>query len=158
MYTLEKVLKFRKDPLTQISFMDEALKVSHSVGSSSSLLPLIAFGSDSPWVVGGRHLMIDRVISFGRHCRQRWKHRPRKLLAVSSSTTRSPIHRIVSYIYMTVISASSFIQTNLSTNYPRLLRLFHDFFSKIAVHTDTVYTPHQQRFEHPVLGLKLKQF
>ncbi|GAA6054047.1 hypothetical protein JCM3770_001338 [Rhodotorula araucariae] len=40
--------------------------------------------------------------------------------------------------------ASSFIQTTLSTGYPRLLRLFQEFFSKIAVHTDTVYTLAQQ--------------
>ncbi|GAA6033903.1 hypothetical protein JCM8097_000395 [Rhodosporidiobolus ruineniae] len=39
---------------------------------------------------------------------------------------------------------STFIQTILSTGYPRLLRLFQEFFSKIAVHTDTVYTLTQQ--------------
>lgn len=32
----------------------------------------------------------------------------------------------------------------MSTSYPRLLRLFQEFFSKIAVHTDTVYTLAQQ--------------
>lgn len=32
----------------------------------------------------------------------------------------------------------------LSQGYPRLLRLFHQFFSKIAVHTDTIYTQTQQ--------------
>jgi hypothetical protein len=42
-------------------------------------------------------------------------------------------------------TASAFIQTTLSTGYPRLLRLFQEFFSKIAVHTDTVYTQTQQR-------------
>lgn len=41
-------------------------------------------------------------------------------------------------------AASSFIQTTLSTGYPRLLRLFQEFFSQIAVHTDTVYTLAQQ--------------
>ncbi|KAF8972928.1 Golgi transport complex subunit 5-domain-containing protein [Flammula alnicola] len=35
---------------------------------------------------------------------------------------------------------SSFLQQTISTGYPRLLRLFHDFFGKIAVHTDTVYS------------------
>lgn len=40
---------------------------------------------------------------------------------------------------------SSWLQQALSTGYPRLLRLFHDFFAKIAVHTDTVYTRDQQR-------------
>ena len=40
---------------------------------------------------------------------------------------------------------STFIQTTLSSGYPRLLRLFQEFFSTIAVHTDTVYTQTQQR-------------
>jgi hypothetical protein len=43
------------------------------------------------------------------------------------------------------VSASSWMQQALSTGYPRLLRLFHDFFAKIAVHTDTVYTRDHQR-------------
>lgn len=43
------------------------------------------------------------------------------------------------------LSASSWMQQALSTGYPRLLRLFHDFFAKIAVHTDTVYTRDHQR-------------
>lgn len=34
--------------------------------------------------------------------------------------------------------------------YPRLLRLFHEFFAKIAVHTDTVYTPNHQRSVLPL--------
>ncbi|GAA5937757.1 uncharacterized protein JCM15063_002108 [Sporobolomyces koalae] len=38
------------------------------------------------------------------------------------------------------VRSSTFVQTLLSTGYPRLLRLFQEFFSKIAVHTDTVYT------------------
>jgi conserved oligomeric Golgi complex subunit 5 len=37
------------------------------------------------------------------------------------------------------------MQQTLSTSYPRLLRLFHEFFAKIAVHTDTVYTQSHQR-------------
>ncbi|GAA5884930.1 hypothetical protein JCM3774_004581, partial [Rhodotorula dairenensis] len=43
-----------------------------------------------------------------------------------------------------LLPASTFIQSTLSTAYPRLLRLFQEFFSKIAVHTDTVYTLAQQ--------------
>ncbi|KIP10909.1 hypothetical protein PHLGIDRAFT_115048 [Phlebiopsis gigantea 11061_1 CR5-6] len=39
---------------------------------------------------------------------------------------------------------STFLQQTLSAGYPRLLRLFHSFFAKIAVHTDTVYTPNHQ--------------
>jgi hypothetical protein len=40
---------------------------------------------------------------------------------------------------------STFIQQTLSTGYPRFLRLFHEFFAKIAVHTDTVYSQTYQR-------------
>ena len=47
---------------------------------------------------------------------------------------------------LTSIAGSTFMQTMLSTGFPRLLRLFQEFFSKIAVHTDTVYTQAQQRF------------
>lgn len=37
------------------------------------------------------------------------------------------------------------MQQTLGNGYPRLLRLFHEFFAKIAVYTDTVYTSTQQR-------------
>ncbi|KAF5326012.1 hypothetical protein D9611_000129 [Ephemerocybe angulata] len=40
--------------------------------------------------------------------------------------------------------ASAFLQQTLVTGYPKLLRLFHQFFSRIAVHTDTVYTDTHQ--------------
>lgn len=40
---------------------------------------------------------------------------------------------------------SAFVQTTLGAGYPRLLRLFHDFFAKVAVHTDIVYTQAFQR-------------
>jgi len=36
------------------------------------------------------------------------------------------------------------MQQTLSTGFPRFLRLFHDFFAKISVHTDTLYTQHSQ--------------
>ena len=42
-------------------------------------------------------------------------------------------------------SGSSFLQQTLVGGYPRLLRIFHDFFGKIGVHTDTVYTDAYQR-------------
>ncbi|KIJ39463.1 hypothetical protein M422DRAFT_210357 [Sphaerobolus stellatus SS14] len=48
---------------------------------------------------------------------------------------------------------SSFLQQTLGTGYPRLLRLFHDFFAKIAVHTDTSYT---QNFQSPETVLVLR--
>lgn len=43
------------------------------------------------------------------------------------------------------LSASTFLQNSLSNGYPRLLRLFHEFFAKIAVHADTMYTSMVQR-------------
>ncbi|TDL26039.1 hypothetical protein BD410DRAFT_784062 [Rickenella mellea] len=39
---------------------------------------------------------------------------------------------------------STFLQQTLTTGYPRLLRLFHEFFIKVAVHTDSVYTQEKQ--------------
>ncbi|KAL5507113.1 hypothetical protein ACEPAH_6569 [Sanghuangporus vaninii] len=39
---------------------------------------------------------------------------------------------------------STFMQQTLSTGYPRLLRLFHELFAKIAVETDTTYTQEKQ--------------
>lgn len=41
---------------------------------------------------------------------------------------------------------STFLQQTLSTGYPRLLRYFHDFFGKIGVYTDTIYTDTYQRY------------
>jgi conserved oligomeric Golgi complex subunit 5 len=46
----------------------------------------------------------------------------------------------------------------LSAGYPRLLRLFHEFFSKIAVHTDTVYTATQQSGETVLVLRALSSF
>ncbi|KAH6914164.1 Golgi transport complex subunit 5-domain-containing protein [Coprinopsis sp. MPI-PUGE-AT-0042] len=40
--------------------------------------------------------------------------------------------------------ASPFLQQALVSGYPKLLRLFHQFFSRISVHTDTVYSDSQQ--------------
>ncbi|KAI0279355.1 Golgi transport complex subunit 5-domain-containing protein [Russula aff. rugulosa BPL654] len=48
---------------------------------------------------------------------------------------------------------STFLQQTLSSGYPKLLRLFHDFFSKIAAHTDTVYT-HERQSPETVLVLR----
>ncbi|BEJ14338.1 hypothetical protein CspHIS471_0401050 [Cutaneotrichosporon sp. HIS471] len=49
--------------------------------------------------------------------------------------------------------SNGWLQQALSNGYPRLLRLFHDFFAKIAVHTDTVYTRETQSPE-AVLALR----
>ncbi|GAA5957719.1 hypothetical protein JCM3765_003744 [Sporobolomyces pararoseus] len=43
-----------------------------------------------------------------------------------------------------LVKTSNFLQNLFSTGYPKLLRLFQEFFSKISVHTDTVYTLNQQ--------------
>jgi len=53
---------------------------------------------------------------------------------------------------------SSFVQQTLSSGYPRLLRLFHSFFAKIAVHTDTVYTQTQQSPETIIVLRALSNF
>ncbi|KZO99399.1 hypothetical protein CALVIDRAFT_553311 [Calocera viscosa TUFC12733] len=53
---------------------------------------------------------------------------------------------------------STFLQQTLSTSYPRFLRLFHDFFAKIAVHTDTVYTLSQQSPETVLILRSISQF
>lgn len=48
---------------------------------------------------------------------------------------------------------SPFIQQTLSQGYPRLLRLFHQFFATISVHTDTLYT-HTTQSPETVLVLR----
>ncbi|KAG5637228.1 hypothetical protein H0H81_005350 [Sphagnurus paluster] len=89
-YTLEKVLKLKKDTVTQALFLDEAMKVLENKPSATF------------WTSLGR--------SLEKHARDSAK-------------------------------SSTFLQQTLSTGYPKLLRLFHEFFAKIAVHTDTVYGP-----------------
>ncbi|KAH8993456.1 Golgi transport complex subunit 5-domain-containing protein [Lactarius akahatsu] len=92
-YTLEKVLKLKKDPVSQIVFLDEAMKVLENKPSSTF------------WAALARSL---------------------------EKQTRDGAKN------------STFLQQTLSSGYPKLLRLFHEFFSKIAVHTDTVYTQARQ--------------
>lgn len=53
---------------------------------------------------------------------------------------------LLTTFFVCLFPDSGFIQQTLTAGYPRLLRLFHQFFSKISVHTDTVYTQNQQRF------------
>ena len=54
--------------------------------------------------------------------------------------------------------SSTFLQQSLSTNYPKLLRLFHSFFAKIAVQTDTVYSSTQQSPETVLVLRALSNF
>lgn len=92
-YTLERVLRLKKDPATQSTFLEEALKVLENKPTSTF------------WGTLSRALE--------KNCKDAAK-------------------------------GSTFIQQTLSTGYPRFLRLFHEFFAKIAVHTDTVYAQQQQ--------------
>ncbi|KAM0751898.1 hypothetical protein T439DRAFT_325092 [Meredithblackwellia eburnea MCA 4105] len=92
-YTLEKVLKMKKDQNTQMSFLDEAMSV---LDNKPSLMFWTTLSS-----------------SFEKQAKDS-------------------------------VRTSTFIQTTLSSGYPRLLRLFQEFFSTISVHTDTVYTLAQQ--------------
>jgi hypothetical protein len=63
-------------------------------------------------------------------------------------------------LFLNQFSGSTFLQQTLSQGYPRFLRLFQDFFARIALHTDTVYTETQQRYtslsETPLCSLHFK--
>ncbi|KAI0250167.1 Golgi transport complex subunit 5-domain-containing protein [Lactifluus subvellereus] len=106
-YTLEKVLKLKKDPISQIVFLDEAMKVLESKPSTTF------------WAALARSL---------------------------EKQTRDGAKN------------STFLQQTLSSGYPKLLRLFHDFFSKIAVHTDTVYSQDRQSPETVLVLRALSTF
>ncbi|KAN0090816.1 Golgi transport complex subunit 5 domain containing protein [Tylopilus felleus] len=106
-YTLEKVLNLKKDPLSGVSFLDEALKAID--GKPSTIF----------WTSLGK--------SLDKYARDAAK-------------------------------GSSFLQQTLSSGYPKLLRLFHEFFATIAVHTDTVYTPSYQSPETILILRALSTF
>lgn len=106
-YTLEKVLKLKKDSTTQRSFLDDVMKVLENKPSSTF------------WSSLGR--------SLEKYARDAAK-------------------------------GSTFLQQTLSSGYPKLLRLFHEFFAKIAVHTDTVYTQSQQSPETVLVLRSLSTF
>ncbi|TFK44558.1 Golgi transport complex subunit 5-domain-containing protein [Crucibulum laeve] len=92
-YTLEKVLKIKKDTTTQVIFLDEAMKVLENTPSATF-----------------------------------WTSLAQSLEKNSRDSA----------------NGSTFVQQTLGIGYPRLLRLFHEFFAKITVHTDTVYTDSYQ--------------
>lgn len=106
-YTLEKVLKLKKDPVSQIVFLDEAMKVLENKPSTTF------------WAALARAL---------------------------EKQTRDGAKN------------STFLQQTLSSGYPKFLRLFHEFFSKIAVHTDTVYTQARQSPETVLVLRALSTF
>ncbi|KZT65969.1 hypothetical protein DAEQUDRAFT_813938 [Daedalea quercina L-15889] len=106
-YALENVLKLKKDPMTQVVFLDEAMKTLESKPSTFF------------WNALGR--------SLEKHAKDAAK-------------------------------GSSFLQQTLSSGYPRLLRLFHSFFAKIAVQTDTIYTQTYQSPETIIVLRSLSNF
>ncbi|EIM81196.1 uncharacterized protein STEHIDRAFT_86486 [Stereum hirsutum FP-91666 SS1] len=106
-YTLEKVLKVKKDPISQVLFLDEAMKLLEN-------RPSFTF-----WAALGRAL---------------------------EKQTRDASRN------------STFMQQTLGNGYPRLLRLFHEFFAKIAVYTDTVYSVTQQSPETILILRALSTF
>ncbi|GAB1524419.1 hypothetical protein RhiTH_007573 [Rhizoctonia solani] len=112
-YNLEKVLKHKKDPISQSSFLDEAMTASTTVIVLENR-PTTAF-----WSALAR--------SLDKHSKEAAK-------------------------------ASTFLQQTLSTGYPRFLRLFHDLFAKIAMHTDTIYTSNQQSPETVIVLRSVSAF
>ncbi|KAI0329225.1 hypothetical protein GY45DRAFT_1325329 [Cubamyces sp. BRFM 1775] len=106
-YTLEKVLRVKRDPVTDVVFLDEAMKVLENKPSTTF------------WASLGK--------SLEKQARDAAK-------------------------------GSTFLQQTLCAGYPRLLRLFHSFFTKIAVHTDTVYTQSQQSPETVIVLRALSNF
>ncbi|KAG8858013.1 hypothetical protein FRB96_005504 [Tulasnella sp. 330] len=101
-YTLEKVLRLKKDTVTKAPFLEEVLKTLDSKPSSIFWMTLA---------------------------------------------------RILENQSRESAKGSSFIQQTLSNGYPRLLRLFHDFFSKIGFHTETIYS---QSYQSPETVLVLR--
>ncbi|KAI5452220.1 hypothetical protein NCC49_001154 [Naganishia albida] len=101
-YTLEKVLKRKKDAVTQVDFLTEAMTLLEEK-------PSFTF-----WTT---------------------------LATCFDTQARS------------AAKANNFISQSFSTGYPKLLRLFHDFFAKIAIHTDTVYS---QEYQSPETILILR--
>ncbi|EKM54451.1 uncharacterized protein PHACADRAFT_210250 [Phanerochaete carnosa HHB-10118-sp] len=61
-----------------------------------------------------------------------------------SATFWAALGRSLEKQFKEATKSSTFLQQTLSAGYPRLLRLFHSFFAKIAVHTDTIYSQAQQ--------------
>ena len=70
-YTLEKVLKIKKDPVTQTEFLDDVMKVSS------------CNGSEEPRQLTCSGWMRSQASHSGRPWRMRSKRRRRRLLEVS---------------------------------------------------------------------------
>lgn len=124
-YTLEKVLRIKRDAVTNAEFLEEVMQVGWVADQELT-------------TETGRETELHFLDDVGNRLRVTVQRRgPRYALRLVSQLT----------------SANGWLQQALSTGYPRLLRLFHDFFAKIAVHTDTVYTRETQSPE-AVLALR----
>ncbi|SJK97285.1 uncharacterized protein ARMOST_00536 [Armillaria ostoyae] len=110
-YTLERVLKIKKDTVSHVVFLDEAMKVK---------------SPPNPY-----QKPADSLLSLARSLEKNTRDAAR---------------------------SSMFLQQTLSTGYPRLLRLFHEFFSKIAVNTDTTYIHTYQSPETVIVLRALSNF
>ncbi|KAH9822164.1 hypothetical protein DFH28DRAFT_882310 [Melampsora americana] len=105
-YTLEKVLEWKKTSIPQKSFLDEVIEKSTELDSTS--LRTIFWTTLS--------------VTLENECRE-------------------------------ISRGSNFINQTLTSSYPRLLRLFHDFFSRISLHTHTNYN---QTIQSPETILTLR--
>lgn len=122
-YVLERVLKLKKDPVTQNTFLDDTLSV--------SLLSREHVGCPKQ----STNFIFNKVLD----------NKP-------TFTFWTTLSQSFETQAKEAAKASQFVQQTLSINYPRFLRLFHDFFSKIALQSDTVYAQNQQRCENPVVA------
>lgn len=115
-YVLERVLKLKKDPVNQNTFLEDALSV--------SLVPRGIHLPELSNLTVSSYQVLDNKPTFTF-----WTTLSQSFESQAKEAAR----------------ASQFVQQTLSINYPRFLRLFHDFFSKIALQSDTVYAQNQQR-------------
>jgi hypothetical protein len=111
---LEKVLLLQRDPNSGVIFLEESMKVLENKPSATF------------WGILARNLE--------KSCREGAKCTFPYLIRALSSNNH----------FFTMLIASTFLSQTLTSQYPRLLRLFHDFFSRISLHTDTIYTQDQQ--------------
>ncbi|KAG2203028.1 hypothetical protein INT47_013244 [Mucor saturninus] len=107
-YSLEKVLELKKDPLTHVSFLEEVAK---SLDATS----LVSYF----W----------RVLSanFEKELKDATK-------------------------------ISSFLQSTLVGDYPKLLKLLHDFFARVAMHNGTSLSDYSQTPEYVIMLRSFQTF
>lgn len=132
----------KKDTVTQVVFLEEAMKVRGTrLGPGRVMFISLSF-----------HLLVScsrtsPALHFGHRLGDPWISTPG--IPQRVRTFSEPAVRIFvnpGPIYFGGISGSTFLQQTLSAGYPKLLRLFQEFFAKIAVHTDTVYSLTYQRY------------